>query len=91
MPLSIFLFEWYSNVDENNQNKTIFISHVKNKIRGLFHLKCSYWKKYTLILLIKFLENIWNYGKNLQNLRGQNHAKYWTGLTFGHFILIFMD
>ena len=38
MPISIFSFESYSNADDN-QYKTIFISHMKNKNRGLFHLK----------------------------------------------------
>ena len=41
MPFFHFSFESYSYSDDKNQYKTIFISHVKNKSRGLFHLNCK--------------------------------------------------
>ena len=41
-----FSFESYSNADDKNQYKTIFISHVKNKNRELFHLNLSDIKYY---------------------------------------------
>ena len=39
-------------------------------------------KSYT----IKFFVNIWNHGKNLQDLSGQKpfQLEWWTAVTFGH-------
>ena len=38
---------------------------------------------------IKFLVNMWNDGKKLEDLRCQIHWKHWMGVTFGRLIRIF--
>ena len=53
-------------------NKTFQMLILKN-----IHITKSY--------IIKFFINIWNHGKNLQDLSGQNPLlKWWIAVTFGH-------
>ena len=46
---------------------------------------------FSFTLLILTLVNIWNHGKNLQDLRGQTTAKMLDWCNIWPFILIFMD
>ena len=55
-------------------NKNVSSTHFRKKI----HISESY--------IVNFLLNIWNHGKNLHDLSGQNPCKkWWTGVTFGHY------
>ena len=60
------------------ENIHCMIKRFKYSFSKKVHISESY--------IVKFLLNIWNHGKNLHDLSGQNPCKkWWTGVTFGHY------
>ena len=75
-------FFFINEITASDAGPDIIRSHLlSNKTFQVFifeniHINKSY--------IIKFLVNIWNHGKNLQDLSGKPLLKLWTAVIFGH-------